>query len=42
MKGRIKIQFMGTIDQLADILPKALPHVRFMLLKERISVIKVK
>jgi hypothetical protein len=41
-RGRIEIQFLGTNDQLVDILTKTLPHVRFLELKERINVIKVK
>jgi hypothetical protein len=40
--GRIKIQFVGMNDQLADILTKPLPRVRFMEVKDRIMVIKVK
>jgi hypothetical protein len=41
-EGRIEVQFMGTNDQLADILAKPLPRHRFLELKEKIDVIKVK
>jgi hypothetical protein len=41
-KGRIKIQFVGTNDQLADILTEPLSHVGFLELKEKIGVVKVK
>jgi hypothetical protein len=41
-EGRIEIQFVGTNDQLADILTKPLSCIRFMELKERIGVVEIK
>jgi hypothetical protein len=41
-EGRIEVQFVGTEDQLADILTKPLPRASFLELKQRIGVIKVK
>jgi hypothetical protein len=40
--GRIKIQFVGTSDQLADILTKPLPRNRFLEMKEKIGVARIK
>jgi hypothetical protein len=39
--GTIVVQFVGTEDQLADILTKALGRVRLQLLREKIKVVKV-
>jgi D-aminopeptidase len=39
---RIEIQFVGTNDQLADILTKLLPRIRFLEMKERIGVAAIK
>jgi hypothetical protein len=41
VEGRIEVQFVGTDDQLADILTKALPCHKFFELKEKIGVMKV-
>jgi hypothetical protein len=41
-EGRIEIQFVGTNDQLADILTKLLPRIRFLEMKERIGVAAIK
>jgi hypothetical protein len=40
--GRIEVQFIGTSDQLTDILTKLLAHIRFQEMKPRIGVAKVK
>jgi hypothetical protein len=39
--GTIVVQFVGTEDQLADILTKALGRVRLQMLREKIKVVKV-
>jgi hypothetical protein len=39
---RIEVQFVGTSDQLADILTKPLAHVKFLEMKEKIGLTKVK
>jgi hypothetical protein len=39
---RIKILFVGTSDQLADILTKPLPRIRFLEMKEKIGVAAIK
>jgi hypothetical protein len=41
-EGRIVVQFVSTNDQLADILTKPLPRIKFTEMKERIGVAKVK
>jgi hypothetical protein len=41
-EGRIEIQFVGTNDQLADILTKPLPKTRFQKMKEKIWVAAIK
>jgi hypothetical protein len=41
-EGRIEVQFVGTSDQLADILTKPLARVKFLEMKEKIGVTKVK
>lgn len=40
-KGTVSVEYIGTIDQLADIFTKALGRVRFQLLREKIKVVKV-
>jgi hypothetical protein len=35
------VQFVRTNDQLADILTKPLPHIKFIEMKERIDIAKV-
>ena len=39
--GTVVVQFVGTKDQLADILTKALGRVRLQLLREKIKVVKI-
>jgi hypothetical protein len=41
-EGRIQIQFVGTSDQLANILTKPLPRIRFLEMKEKIGVAEIK
>jgi hypothetical protein len=38
----IKIEFIGTSDQLADIFTKALGRVKFQELRERIGIVEIK
>jgi hypothetical protein len=40
--GNIDIQFVGTVDQLSDIMAKALGRVQFQELRRRIGIVKVK
>jgi hypothetical protein len=40
-RGEIGLEFVGTNDQIADILTKPLGRVRFQELRERIGVIKL-
>ena len=39
--GTVSVQFIGTEDQLADILTKALGCVRLQILREKIKIVKV-
>jgi hypothetical protein len=41
VEGRIEVQFVGTNEQLADILTKPLPRVKFQEMKEKIGVEKI-
>jgi hypothetical protein len=40
--GTVTVQFVGTKDQLADVLTKVLGRVRFQLLCEKINIVKIK
>jgi hypothetical protein len=40
--GTVSVQYIGTEDQLADVLTKALGYVQFQQLHEKINVVKVK
>jgi hypothetical protein len=40
-EGRIEIQFVGTNNQLAGILTKPLPRVKFQEMKEKIGVSRI-
>lgn len=37
-EGQLKVDHVGTKDQLADILTKALGHVRFIEMRQRLGV----
>jgi hypothetical protein len=41
-EGGIEIQFVGTSDQLADILIKPLLRIRFLEMKEKIGIAAIK
>jgi hypothetical protein len=40
--GKIDVEYIGTEDQLADILTKALGRIQFQSLRERIGVVAIK
>jgi hypothetical protein len=40
--GTITVEFIGTEDQLADILTKALGRVRFQLLHQKLKIVEIK
>jgi hypothetical protein len=40
-RGDVVLEFVGTQDQLADMLTKALGRVRFQELREKIGVVKI-
>jgi hypothetical protein len=40
--GTVSVQYIGTEDQLANVLTKALGYVQFQQLHEKINVVKVK
>jgi hypothetical protein len=41
-EGRVEIQFVGTNDQLADILTMSPPRIRFLEMKEKIRAAEIK
>jgi hypothetical protein len=41
-EGRVKVVSIGTAEQLADILTKALPRERFCELRDRLGLVRIK
>ena len=41
-EGKIVVEFIGTTEQLADVLTKSLGRVRFVELRDKIGIVKIK